>query len=201
MLRLLRILIISFFYFIIGATLDSCIFKCEDYNFDFESFKLRNIKFNPEYASSEDVSDTCCFLYSQFGLRIELKSKEYSNIRLKQKFSNTLMAYDCWPQGNLQHKIEKIQVFTLNDFDEYHKTNSDISDYFIGRNLYKKELEPVDSILNNFLNISDRGRGDREIDLILRKAPQIDSLFQFVVKIKLTNKELIDTTQIIKIQK
>jgi hypothetical protein len=188
MKRLVRILIISLTLFSISLIIDSCFSKCEDYKFDYENFSIKTIKYTPESIASEyDFSDTCCYLFSQFGLRIQLKIKTYSYNTPNNMFINSAIAMDCWPTGYLQHKIEKIEIFTLNDFDEKHFINSNVSDVFLSRNVHSSVLEPVDTMINNYLNSTTIWDSDRIFDLILTKSPQLDSMFQFVVKIRLTN--------------
>jgi len=108
------------------------------------------------------------------------------------------MAYDCWDKYDIQHKIDKISVISLNEFDLNHTANSDISEYFRA-SFYPNQISTIDSTINN--ENKDSFSRFYYFDLLLNKPPQLDSSFRFVVKVKLSNNELVDTTELVKILK
>jgi hypothetical protein len=189
---------------VIAIILDSC-GHCKNNNYDIDKINLKNLIYTPgagRYCSTFDETDTTIFQYLHFGIRIKFNSFIYSNIYRSYSLINSAMAAECWDSYTLKHKIENITIISLNDFDQNHAANSDISSYFKATDNQCDQLSSIDSTLNHERGINYQHTGAMvNFDLILIKPPQSDSLFRFVVKVKLSNNELIDTTEIIRIKK
>jgi len=207
MKRLEKVIIIIFCYSILTIIVDSCK-PCPNSNYDIDKINLANVIYDP--GNCRDCyypykTDTAILKFSNYGLRIEFHNIIYSSILNKSSLTQDAMAMDCWVYYTIQHKIESIKIYTLNNFDNYHKSNTEISNYFkaIDDNSHSSpKLTSIDSALNDkdFINYSHIGNIEH-LDLLLQKSPKNDSLFRFVVNVKLTNNELIDTTETIKIIK
>ena len=191
-----KVLTLVLSYFVILLIVDSCN-PCKNYKYDIDKISLKNLVYSIKrdtFAVKE--TDTTVFKYSQFGIRIKFHDVIYSYINYG--LTNTAMAVDCFPAYVLQHNIESISVSTLGNFDPNHTANSDVSSYF--KSIYlPNQFHSIDSILDVKNGI--KYYLFHEFDLLLDKAPQLDSLFRFIVKVKLSNNELVDTTEMIKLLK
>jgi hypothetical protein len=181
---------------------DSCK-PCLTYKYDIDKIQLQNLIYSTGVNGLNWTgTDTTVLKYSQFGIMIDFHKIVYSSINYS--LTNNAFAIDCPIEYLLQHKIESISIFSLNKFDQDHLADSDISDYFKAI-IYPIQSKPntIDSTLayQYGINYMHTGSSDNNLELLLNKAPQSDSLFRFVVKVKLSNNELVDTTEMIKLLK
>jgi hypothetical protein len=193
-----KVLALVLSYLVILMIVDSCN-PCKNYKYDIDKMSLKNLIYSyGTFTPNTKETDTTVLKYSQFGIRIKFHDIIYSNIKRSYSLINTAMAYDCWDQYNIQHKVDNISVISLNNFDLNHTANSDISEYFRA-SFYPNQVSTIDSTIN--YENKDNFSRFYYFDLLLNKAPQLDSAFRFVVKVKLSNNELIDTTELVKILK
>jgi hypothetical protein len=191
-----KVLALVLAYFALLIIVDSCR-PCKNNKYDIDRISLKNLV----YSIKQDTltvkeTDTTVLKYSQFGIRIKFHDLIYSYLNCG--LTNTAMAIECFPAYILQHNIESISVITLGNFDQNHIANTDISEYFKA-SYFPNQYHSIDSTLD-FKNGIKYYLFD-EFDMLLNKAPQLDSVFRFVIKVKFDNNELTDTTELIKVLK
>jgi hypothetical protein len=204
-----KIVLIMFFWstFAISSTIiDSCCPKA-DTKFEWTSFTVGFV----EKPSKDDIlnyfeSTNSEIFYNKLGIKLSLKGKFVANNTINFSLFKPLnAAFDCFYYFQPKYKITKLQVLPLSDYDQNKLKNSDLSDYFkvLGNN--GKLLSVSDFIKDqNDINgvIRDDSRYNEPIILFLQNAPSIDSLFNFVINVKLENDVIFsDTTTVIKIKK
>jgi hypothetical protein len=200
-----KILITIAAYLVIAIIIDAC-HPCPHCDYDILGISLKNLIYRSEKClSCTDETDTSVIKYSKYGIRINFSKTLCSNMNQRLNLIKTASAVDCWITYTLKHNIDSIEIYSLDEFDSSHKGNSDISSYFRAIN-YSGYTAPticsIDSLLSDSHNInSAHNLGVSSIDLLLTKPPQNDSLFRFVIKIKLTDKVIMDTTNAIRISK
>lgn len=170
-----RLFILFFGYLITAIAIDACR-QCPHLNYDINGISLKNIIYKPDNCKvcyDTYLTDTTILQYSSYGIRIEFNNIVYSYLNNFNLIS-TASAVDCWISYSLKHKIENISIYTLNDFDESHKVNSDISSYFkaIDDNAHSApQLGSIDSTLNDeyFINSKNYYGNIEQLDLLLRR--------------------------------
>jgi hypothetical protein len=144
-----------------------------------------------------------------YGIKIEFQKKI---VACREKaipaFFQSAYAFSCLcpPEYQIHPKdsVISIKIFTLYTFDENHVTNSDISDYF---SVYSRfSFRPIDEYLTpeidydgNSTNVLYRNDDlTTDIDLLLMKAPSMNTTHQFRVEVTLSDGRVFEkeTTEI-----
>ena len=97
-----------------------------------------------------------------------------------------------------QRQITGLNIYCLNNFDLNHPAGANLNDYFKIRKAFysrPKNAVPINSMIDE-INNSHNG----EFDLLLYQEPELDTLYQFVITVNLSDgNQLSDITQIVKL--
>lgn len=179
-----RLLLIS--CFLIGLSFIRC--TCTEsstYVVDWQRIEFKPVKYyetSPgEYYSYETTSDTV-FHGPVYGFNLMLRSNvglsETTNTRAD--FANAAYALKCQEDYFvLRKKATSFKIETLNDFDEEHRSNSDITDYFTETFMTENYL--VDALNQTYPG----GYSESRFVIRLHEIPTLDSIHQFKVTITL----------------
>lgn len=165
-------------------------------------FALKNIDNSgeePLESASENINKKA------YGIRLQVNRQSLSFIKTETYqplFSQGAyaMSCDCPPEVTYDHtdKVESIKIITLNDFTTDKPANSDITEYFKIRKLYKDVSELVKSLNYDF---SYTLKETEYFDLLLMVSPaEANVQHQFKVVITFENKpavELLTTVNLI----
>ena len=143
-----------------------------------------------------------------YGIRLYLTREKNVISHVKQinsifTQSAYALSYDCPPEFfySPSDSIVSIKIITINDFDEKHSGDSDITDYFRVAHTY--------STVNNFVanmgfsygidgEFEDFTGKDIKIDLLLMMAPTVNNHHQFKIQVELSDRRILEqlTTEI-----
>ena len=163
-----KVAVVFLVYFLSQLVISCCDCpKSSVHNYKFESITTSNIDNADEFPV---FSETNVIPKEAFGIRLELSlmhlltCNKATNIGFSQ-----LYAYDCFcPPADLyilSDTICKIEIKTMNDFDESHPSNSILTDYF-------KVLTN-----ENYYSITDFIKGQQMIENYAEPEKQIIDLF------------------------
>ncbi len=169
--------------------LDSTYLK---YTFDsIETVHIDNSGQNPKYINSGTI------LKEAYGIQIKLSLNQLAFFKpLNFGAFNSTFAFDCECPPEIQYlaqdTISEIKIITLNDFDNNHLANSEISVYFkvYTYSNYITIQEFIDTPENIYYEKPDK----KFIDIYLMQAPEITGEHQFKVEIGLSNGSILSST-------
>jgi len=95
--------------------------------------------------------------------------------------------------------IVSIKIFTVNNFDNQHSENSDITNYFKVAHLYSNVENYVTKINHTYYSdFEDFSENGLSVDLLLMTAPTINNFHQFKIQVKLSDGRILEelTTEI-----
>ena len=147
------------------------------------------------------ITTTDSVLKKAYGIRLHLvreifvtnKSPQYIFIQSAYADSPPIYYHDYLPLDS----IVSMQIFTINDFDDFHPAGSEITDYFKVYQNYS--FTPIKEYLNKaskiYSHLSDL---QVDIDMLLMTAPIINTKHQFKIQIKLSDGRILtqETTMI-----
>lgn len=206
MRKILVMIMIWLSLMITAIILESCC-DTKNYEFTWNSMSIDYLQrsTNEYNRGSGTQTNSDNFLYDRFGLRLAFKA----DLIAQNQYSFSLIspakaAIDCFNKYNPKYKVKSIQIETLNDFNSAKTKHSDIADYFEA-SLYNGVLVNINDYLNNEYEINGKSTNDKAveqfIDLYLKEKPDLDSLFNFVIKVHLDNGTMFsDTTKELKIK-
>lgn len=158
-----------------------------------KTVKIQNI----DNSGSEPMITTANTVHKEaFGIRAQLNREKTACLSpFKSLFIQTAYANGCrCPPSNqflARDSITAIQVFTLNDFDIMHASNSDISDYFkifqsFSLSTITDYIKKYDKVLytDNELEL--------KFDLLLMTPPTINKNHKFKIKITLSDGRILE---------
>jgi len=157
-------------------------------------FALKNIDNSgeePLESASENINKKA------YGIRLQVNRQSLSFIKTETYqplFSQGAyaMSCDCPPEVTYDHtdKVESIKIITLNDFTIDKPANSDITEYFKMRKLYKDVSELVKSLNYDF---SYTLKETEYFDLLLMVSPaEANVQHQFKLIITFENKPTVE---------
>jgi hypothetical protein len=186
-MKLLRVTLILAAALTIGLIIDSC---CNGgYSYKWTYIITENLNNNEVAASTDSIAK------GNYGIKIHLFNRKYAQIPTNP-FINAAYAVDCEGMYTKRDSITDIEVFTINKLNSNKEALSEVTNLFCGS--YYGDNTSVDELISD-INLRDMDPID-EIDLKLNAPNIIDTVHQFIVKIKLTdNRIMIDTTKAIRI--
>lgn len=131
-----------------------------------------------------------------FGIRVQLTRERTACLSPSQSFfvqSAYATSCECPPPNQLlaRDSVTTIQIFTLNDFDTNHPTNSDVSDYF------KVFKGTAFSTIADFVKKKNTVLySDNELaldfDVLLMTPPSLNQSHNFKIKITLSDGRILE---------
>lgn len=206
-----KVILIFIGYIVIGVS--SCLTNCDtkELSFIWTGIELQNSLLVSENGNSiyKPTTDSI-FITRDLGIFVNFKSQvnEKKNIVSGFDFFQKASAKCLEEEYVTGNNIERIEVYTLMDFDETHLRNSNIMDYiyttsynnmgdFIGykpfdnselRNISSSFYEKVDLVSFSSL-------------IVITKKPTLDSLQRFKINVQLhDNPQFTDTTGFIRMR-
>ena len=163
-------------------------------NYTHKSMSLKNLDNGGKQAVE---SGFLKFNKNAYGIRLHLQIEEKEVVaRAKQinsifvQSANATSVEPCPYVYQAIDSIVSMKVFTINDFDNLHTANSEITGYFKVAQAYLS----VDNYVSNLTHSQvhrDNGRftrdGKIEIDLMLMTAPTTSNKHQFKVRVELSD--------------
>jgi len=157
-------------------------------------FTLKNI----DNSGEEPLESTSVNINKKaYGIRLQVNRQSLSFIKTETYqplFSQGAyaMSCDCPPEVTYEHsdKVESIKIITLNDFTADKPANSDITEYFKMRKVYKDVIELVKSLNYDFpYKLEEK----EYFDLLLMIPPSEDNIqHQFKLIITFENKPTVE---------
>ena len=201
-------LIILFFLLVPIANLlfYSCRCDAEQFiNYSHQALFLKNLDNSGEKAVE---SESLQFNKNAYGIRLHLQIEEKTAIacatQINSFFVQSANATTVEPCPYVYQAIDSvvsIQVFTINDFDNPHTANSEITEYFKVAQTYLSVENYVTNLTHTQVH-RDNGwfayYGIIEIDLMLMTTPTANNSHQFKVRVELSDGRVFDeqTTEI-----
>jgi len=152
-----------------------------------------------ENLAAEDISFDSQISKNEFGIRIEMYNRKYTNHDVR--IFNSAYAYRCFTEYSKDDSIIDITITTLNPFDSLHGELSEVSDFFVGDSnslFLSKDSLSLDSLVEAINQ--DNYEALENIDLFLINQDIIDTTHQFVIEIRLSDARiLVDTTKSVRI--
>lgn len=151
------------------------------------------------------VTNLNTILKNAYGIRVSIVREENTceASRLNSIFIQSSYAFDCLCPPELEYlaldSITSLKIFTLNEFDESHTTDSEISDYF--RVFSRDNFSLIDHYINNIgTTLYDFDNPTLEFDLLLMTPPTHGPEHKFQVTILLSDgRELSAQTEILEL--
>lgn len=133
-------------------------------------------------SSTPWPTDDTVFHGATFGLRILMQTQLVAKAEYNIDFSNSAIAWSKCQSDIYQPKIQIIDfnIYTLNDFDDHHPNDSDISDYFFSEQFNEKYYL-------GFLNNNDLSSYKLLEYLHLSHLPTKGSVHKFKIEFILNN--------------
>ncbi len=163
-----------------------------------KTLSLKNLDNSGENAIESEASE---LNKNAYGIRLYL-AREKNTIAQNIKQINSIFiqsAYatscECPPEYifSASDSIISIKIFTLNNFDNQHFENSDITDYFRIAHTYSSVKDHLTSIHYTYeYDIQELTEKTLEIDLLLMIAPEINSNHQFKIQIALSDGRVLE---------
>ena len=129
-----------------------------------------------------------------YGIRLNLVREKVVIARAKQINSFIIQsAYatscECPPEFLYfpSDSIVSIKIFTVNNFDNQHSENTDISGYFRVAGSYSTVESYVTNMRNNYADDFDYWGRELKLDLLLMTAPTANNKHQFEVQVALSD--------------
>ena len=165
--------------FLLLLTLIRC--GCPEPGVFYYNWNGMDISYN-RYVVHEDGSatpwatDDTVFHGTTFGLQVLMQTQLVVKAEYKIDFSNSAFAWSkCEPDVYKPQKlINDFNIYTLNDFDEYHLKNSDITAYF-----YSGNINETNTLY--YLNNDDPNMY-KVNDFRLNKLPTMGSIHKFKIE-------------------
>lgn len=168
--------------------LDSTYLK---YTFDsIETVHIDNSGQNPNYINSGTIPKEA------YGIQIQqtLRQIALNDFKISGFSSAYATSCDCPPEFQYfaQDSIIGLRIITLNDFNNTHSSNSDISEYF---SIYNYEgYTSISDFLNNPAIVYYEPVSIDIIEIYLMQAPEITGEHQFKVELSLSNGSVLSST-------
>jgi len=130
-----------------------------------------------------------------YGIRVYLASSINSssfvdNTIKNAQFIGKSYALGCKQNYSLSNRIVSFKIYTVNDFDQYHKAGSDITEYFNGLN---KEYGPYISIDQKINEINSLLTDLPDyFDIFLMNAPTEGDVHQFRIYMEFDDDYVVD---------
>jgi hypothetical protein len=171
------------------------------YKYSFDSvdiFNIDNSGQTPVLVTSGTIPKEA------YGMQIEcsLKQIAFNKFRVFETF-NSVYAYDCFCPPEIEYiaqdTITDLRIMSLNDFDETHPANSNISEYFkvLTHKTYITIQNYIDSPEIIYYEVPDK----EIITLYLMQPPTITGEHRFLVEIELSGTvTLISSTTVISLE-
>ncbi|MCL2682977.1 MAG: DUF5034 domain-containing protein [Bacteroidales bacterium] len=193
-----RLIILVLLLVPIANIFHSCRCKEQHINYFYNSLLLENL----DNSGAEVIeSEALQFNKNAYGIRLILLKEERLIVRAKQVNSIFVqsayaVSWKCPYTYSAVDTIVSIKVFTINDFDNLHSENSEITEYFKVRQTYSSVKDHVVNINRPYKSYDMNN--DIEIDLMLMTVPTINNRHQFKVRIELSNGHIFEeqTTEI-----
>ena len=201
-------LIILFFLLVPIANLlfYSCRCDVEQFiNYSHQALFLKNLDNSGEKAVE---SESLQFNKNAYGIRLHLQIEEKATIACATQINsifvqsaNATTVASCPYVYQAIDSIVSIQVFTINDFDNLHTANSEITEYFKVAQAYLSVENYVTNLTHTQVHRDDGWLayyGIIEIDLMLMTTPTANNSHQFKVRVELSDGRVFDeqTTEI-----
>lgn len=183
------IAILSLFLIIHILSIVSCIdcgpfpdkYKVKGLNFSV--VKVENLNFESEIPILHETIENDTISYENFGINISPIINHYFSLNYNVSFNLIKSAYACSPtKPTTDETIENIKIISHISFDEDHKENSDISEYF---DIITLDIEGGQSLkkYNLLQYLSKKPEiSETEFTLILNTQPKEKNLFSFTIK-------------------
>lgn len=189
MRKIKKIIFLLFFPFIAHVVISCC--DCVEpliYQFTHKTITINNL----DNAGSEPVVSTATsVIKTAYGIRIQVnREKTACTEPVRSLFIQSAYATKCGcpPEKQLMPKdsITAIKVVTLNDFDNSHLANTEISDYFKVYTPYS--FVTIGKYLQDSKNVLyDESELGIKIDLLLMIVPTMNTQHKFKVQITLSD--------------
>lgn len=196
-----RIFIFPLLTLVVMITEVSC-WKSETILIEWNSIYLENLKAYYENNSlNYEITDSLIFAPLSYGIKIHLDQKDIIsqtkfNFSLIQSVNAFTKVKDKYV---LKDKVTAIQIKTLNDFDDNHLADSDITTYF--NTLENGELITLESKLDVSDGLSENASYDFQLDIFLVQNSTFNNKQQFEIIIKFdSGKTLSQHTDLIEIR-
>lgn len=162
-------------------------------NFTYKNLSIEHL----DNSGTEPISTNESVLKTAYGIRLTINREEIANLN-HTKFLFMQSAYaiscdDCAEKKFLpKDSITSIRIITLNDFDENHPADSDISAYFkvYKFRVYSTISEHIETFLNHYINYPSQF--ESEDDFLLMNAPTINTQHAFKIEIHLSDGTILE---------
>lgn len=186
------------FFLFLPLLLDVFIVGCCDcptpeyFNYSNCSLSVENIDnagANPIIAPSDTI------LKEAYGIQLTIeRSEDICQHQTLPLFSSNAYALSClceYQVYDYRDSATSIRIFTLNEFDQNHPANSDITDYFKTGGFVEVSfhLQQINQQLHNRDSV-----GNLELDVYLLRPPQNSRDFQFKMEIAFSNGKVLEAT-------
>ncbi len=192
-----KIIFLLLLPYIITFVVSCC--KCEETvfkNYTNRSFSLENID-----NSGKEVKTSASSLINKraFGIRVNLRLENIAQILKPSAFSfNTLNATSCecppFFEFSPKDSIISFKLFTVNDLDNLHLANSEVTQYFkiFYNNSYTSVADRYPNKTFKGLTLYDESEFDAKIDLLLMTIPEESKKVQFKVQLKMSDGRILE---------
>jgi hypothetical protein len=170
-----------------------CDVTAEKVSYSHKTLLLKNLNNNAEYPIE---TETVRLNKSAYGIRLYLTREQNATACTKPVnsiFIQSAYAFSCeCPPERIytaSDSIVSIKIFTINNFDDNHSENSDVTDCFKIRHSYSS-IE--DYVANERYTYEDYFKTPLTIDLLLMNVPTADNNQQFKVQVVLSDKRIFE---------
>lgn len=189
-MRINKVLIILLFP-LIAELVVSCCNHCIDPLIGHYTNKTILVKNIDNSGSVPMITTANSVLKEAFGIRAQLGREMTACLNLsKYLFIRTASAMkcECPPPNQIfaRDSVTAIQIFTINDFDTNHSSNSDVSEYF--KVFKNSSFSTITDFLKDYNAVLySESELDLTIDLLLMTPPGLNISHSFKIKITLSD--------------
>jgi hypothetical protein len=193
-MKLNKVLFFLFFP-LVAEILYSCTCTCpEEFNvkgkYSNTGIKLENVD-NSTFQKT--ITKANSIQKNYYGINVSLSREKTACLSPKRSlFIPSALACDCQPGQQLFAKdsIESIQFLTVNDFDEKHKANSDISDYF--KVFSTSTPGKISDVITSSYDFMYEFELEFSFVILLETPPTLNQKHQFKIKIILSDGRILE---------
>jgi len=167
---------------------------------------LKNLDTSREFF---EETEKLQFNKNDYGIRVlitrELNTSYSKSVSRRQQSnfsfiqSANAFSYNCPPEYSFSaaDSLTSVKIFSINNFDENHLENSDISNYFLVKPLYYDvyfDFEEFIKWLEYTVESNDEHYYDKFLifDLLLKTAPTTDNKHQFKIVVELSDGRILE---------
>jgi len=198
MKKLAIVISLGFILILISTIINSC---CDNNagKIKYSSIECNNVFITNEIDNeiSSELTNIDKFNYNQYGINIKFGADIIALYFNGASFIQESYAFTCDRYYNIKHRIKEFNIITLNKFDSSNLNNSLITEYFVPT-LFTHTITTYDKLLKEEGDINysiDQYRlHNINARVFLRNKPTLDSVFRFIVQVKLENNVILQDT-------